>query len=322
MLNIIIPGLTALVASVLAAPVTIRKLKSMHVGQKILEDGPTWHAKKENTPTMGGVIFIFAVFVGMAAQLPSMMITRDLRPLLMLALSFVFGAVGFADDITKIKHKENKGLSAAQKLLLQIAAAALFVTVMRISGYLEPSLYVPFFKVTLNTPWLLYLAIAVFIIVGTDNAVNLTDGIDGLCTSVTAVCALFFSVMLGMADHPGAGFASTLFGALLGFFMFNKNPAKVFMGDTGSLFLGGAVCAMAFMYGVPLIILPVGIIFFTETLSVILQVAYFKLTHGKRLFKMSPLHHHLEKCGWSEWKIVIVFTLITCAACVLSALFA
>ncbi len=242
MLNICLGAAVAFVISVILAPVVIRKLKELKFGQKILEDGPTWHAKKENTPTMGGVIFIAAIFAGTAVQLPAMIAFRDYNPLLMLALSTVFGAIGFVDDWTKIKHKRNKGLSALQKLLLQIAAAALFLTVMRITGQLESELYIPFFKVSLKMPWAVYLALSVFIIVGTDNAVNLTDGIDGLCSSVTAVCALFFAVMLGiMRGDVAGGFASTVFGALVGFFFFNKNPAKVFMGDTGSLFLGGAV---------------------------------------------------------------------------------
>lgn len=320
MLNIILAALTSFLVSVIIAPRIIKKLKELHFGQKILEDGPTWHAKKENTPTMGGVIFIAAVFAGMAAQLPAMIVTRDFKPLIMLALSTVFGLVGMADDWTKIKHKTNKGLTALQKLLLQIAAAALFVTVMRVTGSLSPSLYIPFLKTAAEMHWTVYLIISVLIIVGMDNAVNLTDGIDGLCASVTAVCALFFTVMLGIRGHLSAGFAATLFGALLGFFLFNKNPAKVFMGDTGSLFLGGAVCAMAFTLNDPLILLPVGFIYIIETASVILQVGYFKLTHGKRLFKMAPFHHHLEKCGWSEWKIVITACIITAVLCGVSVL--
>ena len=318
MLNICLGAAVAFLVSVILAPAVIKKLKELHFGQKILEDGPTWHAKKENTPTMGGVIFIAAIFAGAAVQLPVMISSGDFRPLLMLALSTVFGAIGFIDDWTKIRHKTNKGLSALQKLLLQIAAAALFLTVLRVTGQLASELYIPFFKVSLKMPWIVYLALSVFMIVGTDNAVNLTDGIDGLCSSVTAVCALFFALMLGLRGDITGGFASAVFGALVGFFLFNKNPAKVFMGDTGSLFLGGAVCAMAFMLADPLIIVTVGIVYMIETLSVILQVVYFKLTHGKRLFKMAPFHHHLEKCGWSEWKIVITAVLLTACMCVLS----
>ncbi len=305
------------VAAVIAMPI-IKGLIKLKFGQKILEDGPIWHAKKQNTPTMGGIIFIIAVFVGVLAQLPLMIKSQDFKPLLMLALASVFAVVGFIDDWTKIKKKQNKGLSAMQKLLFQIAAAALFITVMRVLGYLSPDLYIPFVGVTLSMPWYLYLVLCVFIIVGADNAVNLTDGIDGLCTSVTAIVALFFSIMLTLRGDMGAGFSGALFGGLVGFFLFNKNPAKVFMGDTGSLFLGGAVCAMAFALNMPLILVTVGIIYIIETLSDIIQVLYFKATGGKRFFKMAPIHHHFEKCGWSEWKIVIVFSAVTALMCLLS----
>jgi len=318
MLNTIFAALVAFVVSVIIAPPIIKKIKVLKFGQKILEDGPVWHAKKENTPTMGGVIFVIAIIVAMLASLPHMIARCDFKPLLMLGVSTIFGAVGFVDDWTKVRHKTNKGLTAMQKLLLQIAAAALFVTAMRVLGYISPDLYIPFVKVTVSIPWYAYLVICVFIIIGADNAVNLTDGIDGLCTSVTGVVALFFAVMLTLQNNIGADFAGALFGGLLGFFLFNKNPAKVFMGDTGSLFLGGAVCAMAFAYNMPLILITVGLVYIVETLSVIMQVGYFKLTHGKRLFKMAPIHHHFEKCGWSEWKIVIIFSLITLAMCLLS----
>ncbi|MBO5973545.1 MAG: phospho-N-acetylmuramoyl-pentapeptide-transferase [Clostridia bacterium] len=318
MINTIMAAITSfVVAAVIAMPI-IKGLIKLKFGQKILEDGPIWHAKKQNTPTMGGIIFIIAVFVGVLAQLTQMIKTQDFKPLLMLALSTVFALVGFIDDWTKIKKKQNKGLSAMQKLLFQIAAAALFITVMRVLGYLSPDLYIPFVGVTISMPWYVYLVLCVFIIVGADNAVNLTDGIDGLCTSVTAIVALFFSIMLTVRGDLGAGFSGALFGGLAGFFLFNKNPAKVFMGDTGSLFLGGAVCAMAFALNMPLILVTVGIIYIIETLSDIIQVLYFKATGGKRFFKMAPIHHHFEKCGWSEWKIVIVFSAVTALMCLLS----
>ena len=230
------------------------------------------------------------------------------------------GFIGMVDDWTKIKKKHNKGLTALQKLLLQIAAAVLFLVVMRVMGYLEAHLYIPFVGVTLRLPWLLYLLFSVIVILGADNAVNLTDGIDGLCASVTFVVALFFSVVFLRETTGAATFALALAGGLLGFFLFNKNPARVFMGDTGSLFLGGAVCAMAFAYDMPLILVPVGLVYIIETLSVIIQVGYFKLTHGKRFFKMAPFHHHLEMSGWSEWKIVIAASALTALLCAISLL--
>ena len=310
----------AFVVAVLLAPIIIKKLRELKFGQKILEDGPTWHKGKQNTPTMGGVIFVIAMTLAILTTLPAMIAQHDYRPLVMLGLSLVFGFIGMVDDWTKIKKKRNKGLTALQKLLLQIAAAVLFLVVMRVMGYLSADLYIPFVGVTLRLPWLIYLLFSVVVILGADNAVNLTDGIDGLCASVTFVVALFFSVVFLREGTGAATFALALTGGLLGFFLFNKNPARVFMGDTGSLFLGGAVCAMAFAYDMPLILVTTGLVYIFETLSVILQVGYFKLTHGKRIFKMAPFHHHLEMCGWSEWKIVIAASALTAVLCMISLL--
>ncbi|MBQ9966789.1 MAG: phospho-N-acetylmuramoyl-pentapeptide-transferase [Clostridia bacterium] len=318
MKSIAFGALTALVIALLIGPSTIKALRKMKFGQKILEDGPTWHMNKQNTPTMGGVIFIAAITVPIIVLLPAMVSISDYRPVLMLALSLVFAAIGFVDDYTKIKKKQNKGLTAKQKLLLQLAASALFITVMRTMGYLEPEIYIPFVNITLDLPWWLYLAFSVFVIVGCDNAVNLTDGIDGLCASVTAVVAVFFCGVFTILGSSARVFSAALLGGLIGFLYFNKYPAKVFMGDTGSLFLGGAVCAMAYACNMPVILVPVGIIYIAETLSDIIQVLYFKATHGKRFFKMAPIHHHFEMCGWSEKKIVAVFTAVTAVMCVIS----
>lgn len=310
----------AFVLAVILAPGAIKKLRELHFGQKILEDGPTWHAGKQGTPTMGGVIFIAAMSLAVLTFLPRMIAQRDFRPLVMLGLSLIFAAVGFVDDWTKIRKKRNQGITPKQKLLLQMAAAVLFLVVMRVMGYLSSGLYLPFVGTTVRLPWIVYLILSVFIIVGADNAVNLTDGIDGLCTSVTLVVSVFFSIVFLRESSGASIFSLALAGGLLGFFLFNKHPARVFMGDTGSLFLGGAVCAMAFAYDMPLILIPVGMVYILETLSDIIQVTYFKTTHGKRFFKMAPLHHHLELCGWGEWKICIVACLLTAALCALSLL--
>jgi len=310
--------IAAMVVALLIGKPIIQALRRMKFGQKILEDGPTWHMNKQNTPTMGGLIFIIAMIVPMLVLLPAMIKDGEYRPLLMLALSLVFAAIGFVDDYTKIKKKQNKGLTAKQKLLLQLAASALFITVMRVMGYLEPQLIIPFVDITIDLPWIVYLLFGIFVIVGADNAVNLTDGIDGLCASVTAVVAVFFTALFTYFDSPARLFSAALLGGLLGFLVFNKYPAKVFMGDTGSLFLGGAVCAMAFACNLPVILIPVGIIYIVETLSDIIQVLYFKATHGKRFFKMAPIHHHFEMCGWSEKKIVAVFSAVTILTCALS----
>ena len=303
--------------AVLGTPV-IRFLKKLKFGQKILEDGPTWHMNKQYTPTMGGIMFIAGLVGALCACLPAIWAAADLRPVLIFALSLIFGLIGMVDDYTKIKKKQNQGLTPLQKLLLQIAAAALFVTVLRSMGYITGHVYIPFVNVLWQVPWFVYLPCAIFVIVGAVNAVNLTDGIDGLAASVTAVVALFFSgVFLALGDSS-AVFSAGLFGALLGFLLYNKNPARVFMGDTGSLFLGGAVCGMAFACDLPLILVPVGIIYIAETLSDIIQVTYFKMTHGKRIFKMAPLHHHFEMCGWSEKKVVAVFALVSLLFCALA----
>ena len=305
--------------AVLGTPV-IRFLKKLKFGQKILEDGPTWHMNKQYTPTMGGIMFIAGLVGALCACLPAIWAAADLRPVLIFALSLIFGLIGMVDDYTKIKKKQNQGLTPLQKLLLHISAAALLVTVLPSMGYITGHVYIPFVNVLWQVPWFLYLPCAIFVIVGAVNAVNLTDGIDGLAASVTAVVALFFSgVFLALGDGS-AVFSAGLLGALLGFLIYNKNPARVFMGDTGSLFLGGAVCGMAFACDLPLILVPVGIIYIAETLSDIIQVTYFKMTHGKRIFKMAPLHHHFEMCGWSEKKIVFVFTAITLVMCIVSYL--
>ena len=219
-----------------------------------------------------------------------------------------------------MKHHQNTGLTAPQKFILQLAAAVAFLCLMRYEGMLSPNLYIPFFNTHIVMNWVVYMIFAAFVIVGTVNAVNITDGLDGLSSSVTLPVALFFAVMgavWGGFTQLGV-FAGAMFGGLLGFLYYNHYPAKVFMGDTGSLFLGGAVAALAFAYDMPLILLLVGFVYLCETLSDIIQVAYFKATHGKRIFKMAPLHHHFEMCGWNEKKIVAVFTVVSALMCLLA----
>ena len=231
-----------------------------------------------------------------------------------------FGVIGYIDDYQKVKHHQNTGLTAPQKFILQLAAAVAFLCLMRYEGMLSPNLYIPFFNTHIVMNWVVYMIFAAFVIVGTVNAVNITDGLDGLSSSVTLPVALFFAVMgavWGGFTQLGV-FAGAMFGGLLGFLYYNHYPAKVFMGDTGSLFLGGAVAALAFAYDMPLILLLVGFVYLCETLSDIIQVAYFKATHGKRIFKMAPLHHHFEMCGWNEKKIVAVFTVVSALMCLLA----
>ena len=230
--------------------------------------------------------------------------------------ALIFGLIGFVDDYRKVRQHQNEGLTARQKFILQLAAAVVFLVLMRYEGLLTNDLYIPFLNMSFTINWIVYLIFAAFVIVGCVNAVNLTDGIDGLAASVTFVVMAFFTVAGGIQ----ALFPAAMAGGLAAFFVYNHHPAKVFMGDTGSLFLGGAVAALAFVFDMPLVLIPVGIIYILETLSDIIQVGYFKLTHGKRFFKMAPLHHHLELSGWSEAKLVAVFSLVTLAGCVLAYL--
>ena len=240
---------------------------------------------------------------------------------LALALSLCFGLVGFLDDFCKVKFKRDLGLTALQKFVLQLAAAVAFLTLMRFEHLLTPNLYIPFINTHIHLNWVVYLIFAAFVIVGTVNAVNITDGIDGLVSSVSVPVALFFICCAAWWGYTQLGiFAAALLGGLVAFLFYNFHPAKVFMGDTGSLFLGGCVAALAFAYDMPLILILVGIVYVLETLSDILQVAYFKKTHGKRLFKMAPLHHHFEMCGWNEVKIVVVFTAVSTLFCALALL--
>lgn len=305
--------------SAVAGYFLVPALRAFKAGQSIREEGPKWHAVKAGTPTMGGIMFIIGIlaavlFVGM----------KQLRAgqsvgLIVFLFSLVFGIIGFIDDFVKVKKKQNLGLTSLQKLILQLAAAVVFVVLLRYLGYLTPNLYVPFIGVTIPLPELVYFVFAAFVIVGCVNAVNLTDGVDGLVSGVTIPVGVFFAAAACAWANLAAGiFAAALVGGLAAFLIFNYHPAKVFMGDTGSLFLGGAVCGLAFALDMPLVLIPVGIIYIAETLSDILQVAYFKITHGKRIFKMAPLHHHFELCGWSEYKLFWVFSGITAVMCIIS----
>ena len=250
------------------------------------------------------------------------MLHGDWKHLYVFGFAAIFGIIGFLDDFEKVVHHRNLGLTALQKFALQLAAAVAFLTLMRYEGLLTPNLYIPFFQTYLVMSWPVYMIFAAFVIVGTVNAVNITDGIDGLAGSVTVPVGLFFAAVA--AWWPGLEqlgvYSGALVGGLLGFLVYNFHPAKVFMGDTGSLFLGGTVAALAFAYDMPLVLIPVGFVYICETMSDILQVGYFKLTHGKRLFKMAPLHHHFELCGWSEVKLVAVFTAVSALGCFAAAL--
>ncbi len=327
-MEIILAAIVSFVVTAVVGKLLIPALVRLKAGQSIKEIGPKWHMSKQGTPTMGGLMFIIGIGVAIVICGWNGMLAGSFQHLYVYLFALVFGGIGYIDDYQKVKHHQNTGLTAPQKFLLQLAAAVAFLCLMRYEGMLSPNLYIPFFNTHIVLSWGVYLVFAAFVIVGTVNAVNITDGIDGLSSSVTLPVAAFFTwegcmpVLAALPAYYGqlSIFSAALLGGLLGFLLYNHYPAKVFMGDTGSLFLGGAVAALAFAYDMPLILIPVGIIYIAETLSDIIQVAYFKATHGKRFFKMAPLHHHLELSGWSEAKLVAVFSGITLVCCVLAFL--
>ena len=315
-MEIVLPAVVSFILTAAAGKLLIPALVRLKAGQSIKEIGPTWHMTKQGTPTMGGLMFIVGIGLTIVALGWRRMMAGEFAHLYVYLFALVFGLIGCIDDYQKVKHHHNTGLTALQKFVLQLAAAVAFLCLMRYEGMLSPNLYIPFWNTHLVLPWPVYLIFAAFVIVGTVNAVNITDGIDGLATGVTMPVMLFFVLVSMLMKKSGlATFPAALLGGLGGFLVYNFYPAKVFMGDTGSLFLGGAVCGLAFALDMPLILLFVGIIYIIETLSDILQVCYFKLTHGKRIFKMAPIHHHFEMCGWSEKKIWVVFVSVTVVMC-------
>lgn len=308
----------------------LRKLK---FGQTILSDGPAWHQSKQGTPVMGGLMFIIGILIALAATVGVAILQKDnrffnefishisqdrlqvIRVGAGLIMALASGAIGFMDDYVKVVKKQNLGLTVKQKTLLQLLVAAAFLATLALTGDLTTN--IPFVGIVDVSKGigLLYWPIALMFIYGFMNAVNLTDGVDGLCSSVTLVVSVFFLLFSGILAVNGLSLlACCSAGGLAGFLVWNLKPAKVFMGDTGSLFLGGLVCAMAFASGYPVLLLPAGIIYLAEAFSDILQVAYYKKTK-KRIFKMAPIHHHFEMCGWSENQIVVIFSLVTVVGC-------
>ena len=309
------------VTAVLGRWVILPALRRLKAGQEIRDVGPKWHASKAGTPTMGGLMFIAGIAAAILAAGWRGMAAGNLTHFYLFLFASVFGVIGFLDDYEKVKRHQNLGLTAIQKFLLQLAAAIAFTVLMRGEGYLTPNLFVPFLNVAIPLPWVVYMVFAAFVMVGTVNAVNLTDGIDGLATGVTIPVALFYmtvSAWFGRSDL--AILSAALAGGLAAFLIYNFHPAKVFMGDTGSLFLGGMVCGLAFALDIPLVIPIIGLIYVAEVLSDIIQVVYFKKTRGKRFFRMAPIHHHLEMGGWSETKLFCVFSGITLVLCCLGFL--
>lgn len=301
------------VISIVLGPIFIPMLHKFKFGQNIREEGPKSHFKKAGTPTMGGVIFIISVTIVMFV----MRYKLSDEGMIILYSMIAFGFIGFLDDMLKIIHKNNLGLRAWQKMLLLL----LFSIAMAYYSYnvLGTSIVIPFLGIDLNLG-IVYIPFVILYYAGATNAVNLTDGLDGLASSVTVIVLIFFSIMsYRQGNYQITVFCVALIGALLGFLKYNKYPAKIFMGDTGSLALGGAVASIALLLKNPIILAIVGGIYVFETLSVIIQVVSFKTT-GKRVFKMAPVHHHFEQLGWSEKKVVFVFSLVTIILCIIGGL--
>lgn len=310
-----IPVLISFGISVILGPIIIPFLRKLKMGQTEREDGVKSHLKKAGTPTMGGVIFLLAVVV------TSLFYVKDYPKIIpVLFLTLGFGLIGFLDDYLKVVLKRSDGLLAWQKFLLQLIFTGIFVVYILKFTDVSLTMLIPFWSGHyLNIGWLA-VPVLFFAVIGTVNGVNFTDGLDGLASSVTVIVAVFFTVVsLGM--HSGVEpITCAVVGGLMGFLLFNVFPAQVFMGDTGSLALGGFVAGTAYMLQMPLFILIVGIIYLIEVLSVIIQVTYFKKTGGKRIFKMAPIHHHFELCGWSETRVVAVFSIVTAVMCLIGLL--
>lgn len=313
--------------------VIIPWLRKLKFGQTILDIGPSWHKSKQGTPNMGGLMFIIGIIVAfvigaltftlsggkLESDYASVLVGRDKVLIIAgLCLAFGCGVIGFTDDFIKIKLKRNEGLTAKQKSFGQLVMAIGYTATLWLSH--NTVWYLPFignvnFEKNIVTGVIFWL-VSIFIIVGCVNSVNLTDGIDGLCSSVTVTVAVTFIIASVMLKFAGLGIISAaLLGGVLGFLCWNWNPAKTFMGDTGSLFLGGLVTALGFAIKCPLLLVLIGIVYVCETMSDIIQIGYFKMTHGKRIFKMAPIHHHFEMCGWKEKKICVVFSIVNAVGC-------
>ncbi|MCL2221029.1 MAG: phospho-N-acetylmuramoyl-pentapeptide-transferase [Oscillospiraceae bacterium] len=294
-------------------------LRKVKAGQSIREDGPVWHKSKQGTPTMGGLMFITGIIAVTFTVGLSDIISGNLAGVFILVFALIFALVGFLDDYEKLKKKQNLGLRAKHKFALQLIVAIIFILIMEHTDYISFALYIPFVNTYIHVHPVLYYVFASFVIVGTVNSVNLTDGTDGLSSGVTIPVSAFFTIVAFVWGEVAIGIvAAAVTGGLIAFLFFNFHPAKVFMGDTGSMFLGGIICALAFALDMPMILVTIGFVYFIEALSVIIQVSHFKLTKGKRVFKMAPIHHHFEMCGWNEYKVFAVFTTVSVIFAVIS----
>lgn len=311
--QVIIPVLVSFAISLVLGPVIIPFLRKLKMGQTERVEGVQSHLKKAGTPTMGGIIFLIAAVV------TSLFYVKDypsIIPILFLTLGF--GIIGFLDDYLKVVLRRSDGLLPWQKFLLQVVVTGIFVFYLLNYTDISLNMLIPFWPGHYLNLGILSIPVLFIAVIGTVNGVNFTDGLDGLASSVTLIVAVFFTVVsIGMKSGIEPVTCAVV-GGLMGFLLFNVYPAKIFMGDTGSLALGGFVAGTAYVLQMPLFILLVGIIYLVEVLSVMIQVTYFKATHGKRIFKMAPIHHHFELCGWSETRVVAVFSIVTAIMCLVA----
>ena len=314
MIKLALPVLISFAISVILCPIVIPFLHKLKFGQYVREEGPESHLKKAGTPTMGGLIFLLSLVLTCIFFIKG---NQEVVPVLFVTLGF--GLIGFLDDYIKVVMKRSLGLRAWQKMLGQFLVTGVFAYYLLKYTDLGTGTYIPFYgEVNMSTP--LFVIMLFFVFLGTVNGVNFTDGLDGLASSVTVIVATFFSVVAVGTSNGVAPITCAVVGSLLGFLLYNVYPAKVFMGDTGSLALGGFVAATAYMLKIPVFIPIIGFIYLFEIVSVMLQVSYFRLTKGKRIFKMAPVHHHFELCGWSETRVVAVFSCVTALLCLVALL--
>ena len=313
--KMVLPVLAAFIVSVVLGPIIIPYLRKLKMGQTERENGVQSHLKKAGTPTMGGIIFLLSTVV------TSLFYVKDYPKIIpVLFLTLGFGLIGFWDDYLKVVLRRSDGLLAWQKMLCQLVVTGIFAFYLMKFTDVSMTIKVPFAPGYEINPGFLTVPLLFFVVIGTVNGVNFTDGLDGLASSVTIMVATFFSVVAIGTKSGIEPITCAVVGALMGFLLFNVYPAKIFMGDTGSLALGGFVAGTAYMLQMPLFLLIVGLIYVVEVLSVMMQVTYFKISHGKRIFKMAPIHHHFELCGWYETRVVAVFSIITAILCLIALL--
>lgn len=310
-LSVLMPVIISFLVSVVFCPILIPFLRKLKFGQTEREDGPQSHLKKTGTPTMGGLVILASILVTSLIYIGKY---SEIIPVLFMTLGF--GLIGFLDDYIKVVKKRSLGLTPLQKMALQFVVTGVFVYYYFQIAHLDASVKIPFVQGTgFVMPEWLFIIFVFIVVLGTVNGVNFTDGLDGLASGVTVIVATFFTIVALTVNPQMTPITGAVVGSLLGFLLFNTYPARVFMGDTGSLALGGFVSAIALMLHMPLFIVIVGLIYLVEVISVILQVGYFKLTHGKRIFKMAPIHHHFELCGYSETQVVAAFSIVTALLC-------